>query len=113
MGALEAPQDRHKTGTQDGDLQSGTDRTEAPAEQGALETMAGSLRGLIPWPGHSSQNPSTPPHNFFFPWGSWGVSGALWGQTKRNKTGQPSGARQTGQDKTGQDSPQEQEALLG
>ncbi len=68
--ALEAPQDRHgqehRTGT------SRAEQTkEAMAELGALAAMAGGLhgRGLIPRPGHSSRNPSTPPKQKF-PWGS-------------------------------------------
>ncbi len=62
-----------------------------------------------PRPGPYSRNPYYPPKKF--PWGSQGVSGALRGRTDRtvqDRTGKPSGARQTGQD-----SPQEQEALLG
>ncbi len=45
-----------------GALEDGTDRSEAKAEQGDLEAMAGSLRGrgLVPRPGHYNRNPSTP-----------------------------------------------------
>ncbi len=69
MGALEAPQDRHgqehRTGTSRAEQ-----TTEAIAVQGAQEAMAGGLhgRGLVPRPGHSSRNPSTPPKKI--PWGS-------------------------------------------
>ncbi len=99
MGALEVPQDRQRTGTQDGDLQSGTDNSEAMAELAALEAMAvqgasgghGVARGsgghgsagssgghgrwsLWPWPrsprpGPYSRNPFTPPK---ISWGSLG-----------------------------------------
>ncbi len=67
-------------------------------------------RGLVPRPGHFSRNPSTPPQKKI-PGEVRGYqepSGA--GHTEQYMTGQerPSGARQTGQD-----SPQEQEALLG
>ncbi len=57
-------------------------------------------RGLIPRPGHSSRNPSTPPKNF---------PGVVRGYQE------PSGARQTGtgQSILEQDTPQEQEALRG
>ncbi len=58
-------------------------------EQGALEAMAGGLRGrgLVPRPGHSSRNPSTPQKKFH---------GAARGYQE------PLGAKQTG---TRQDSP--------
>ncbi len=65
MGALEAPQDRHGQ-----EHRTGTSRAEQTMEtmavQGAQEAMAGGLRGrgLVPRPGHSSRNPSTPPQNF-------------------------------------------------
>ncbi len=79
MGALEAPQDRHGQ-----EHRAGTSRAEQTNEamaelgaleamavqgaqeamevQGAQEAMAGGLhgRGLVPRPGHSSRNPSTP-----------------------------------------------------
>ncbi len=86
---------------------------EAMAVQGAQEAMAGGPcgRGLVPRPGHSSRNPSTPPKKF---------PGEVRGYQE------PSGARRTGQDRNrtahrakqtgtgqGQDNPQEQEALLG
>ncbi len=66
--------------------------TEAMVELGAQEAMAGGLhgRGLVPRPGHSSRNPSTPPKKF---------PGVVRGYQE------PSGAKQTGQYKTGQDSP--------
>ncbi len=68
-------------------------------------------RGLVPRPGHSSRNPSTPPKK-----NSLGKLGGIRSppgldredRTVHDRTGQPSGARQTGQD-----IPQEQEALLG
>ncbi len=47
-------------------------------------------RGLVPRPGHSSRNPSTPPPNF---------PGEVRGYQE------PSGAKQTGQYKTRQESP--------
>ncbi len=68
----------------------------AMAVQGAQEAMAGGLHGhgLVPQPGHSSRNPSTPP--------------------KKNSLGKLGGIRSppelNTQDKT---VPQEQEALLG
>ncbi len=57
---------------------------EAMAVQGAQEAMAGGLhgRGLLPRPGHSSRNPSTPQKKF---------PGEVRGYQE------PSGARQTGQ----------------
>ncbi len=57
---------------------------DAMAVQGAHEAMAGGLlgRGLVPRPGHSNRNPSTP-KNFH---------GAARGYQE------PSGAKQTGQD---------------
>ncbi len=85
---------------------------EAMAVQGAQEAMAGGPcgRGLGPLgPAPTAGTLSTPPPKF--PWGSQGVSGALRGWTHRtvhDRTGKPSGARQTGQY-----IPQEQEALLG
>ncbi len=57
MGTLEAPQDRHGGGLQDGSGDSGAmvgqGAQEAMAEQGAQEAMAGGLRGcdLILHPG--------------------------------------------------------------
>ncbi len=77
MGALEAPQDRHGQ-----EHRTGTSRAEQTMEtmavQGAQEAMAGGLRGrgLVPRPGHSSRNPSTPPPKISM--GQLGVSGALW-----------------------------------
>ncbi len=66
---------------------------EAMAELGALEAMADGLRG--PWPrsprpGPYSRNPFTPPKNFP-------------GEVREYQ--EPSGARQTGQYKTKQESP--------
>ncbi len=57
---------------------------EAMAVQGAQEAMAGGLhgRGLVPRPGHSSRNPSTPQKKFH---------GLFRGYQE------PSGARQRGQ----------------
>ncbi len=58
---------------------------EAMAVQGAQEAIAGGLRGrgLVPRPGHSSRNPSTPQKKFH---------GAARGYQE------PSGAKHTGQD---------------
>ncbi len=89
---------------------------EATAVQGAQEAMAGGLV-LVPRPGHSSRNPSTPQKNF--PGEVRGYqepSGVR--HTGTNRTGQESPPGLDKQDKTGpptleQDSPQEQEALLG
>ncbi len=80
----------------------------AMAELGALEAMADGLRG--PWPrsprpGPYSRNPFYPPQNF--PGKSGGIRSPP-GLDTQNSTGQTSRARQTGQD-----SPQEQEALQG
>ncbi len=61
--------------------------------------------GLLPRPGHSSRNPSTPPKISL---GKLGGIRSPPGLDRQDSTGQPSGARQTGQD-----IPQEQEALLG
>ncbi len=118
MGALEAPQNRHGQ-----DHRTGTSRaeqmTEAMAELGALEAMAelGALAdrlqglGLGPLvPAPTAGTLTTPPQKKI-PGEVRGYqepSGA--GHTEQYMTGQerPSGARQTGQD-----NPQEQEALLG
>ncbi len=113
------------------------------AELGALEAIADGLRGprpRPPRPGPYSRNPTTPPPKMSM--GKWGGirsppglnrqdstkhdRTALQGQTDRtvqNTTGQPSRARQTGQDtttgkpsrarQTRQDIPPEPEALLG
>ncbi len=85
---------------------------EAMAVQRAQEAMAGGLRGrgLVLRPGHSSRNPSTPPKNFHgAARGYQEPSGARHrNRTGQDRTGKPSRARQTGQD-----IPQEQEALLG
>ncbi len=78
---------------------------EAMAELGDLEAMAGHFRGpgLGPLgPAPTAGTLSTPPPKKF-PWGIKGVSGALRGWTDT----------ETGQDTLEQDSPQEQEALLG
>ncbi len=95
----------HRTGTSRAEC-----RKEAIAVPGAQEAMAGGLRGrgLVPQPGHSSRNPSTPSQNFH---------GASRGYQE------PSGARHRNRThsnktvyrkiQTGQDNPQEQEALLG
>ncbi len=70
------------------------------AELGALEAMADGLRG--PWPrpprpGPYSRNSTTPPQNFHGEVrGYQEPSGAK--QTGQNMTGQPSRARQTGHD---------------
>ncbi len=56
-GRFGGPSGQTQTGIQDGGLQDGTDRSEAKAELGALEAMAGGLRGR----GHYSRDPSTPP----------------------------------------------------
>ncbi len=128
MGALEAPQNRHGQ-----DHRTGTSRaeqmTEAMAELGALEAMAvqgaqeamaelGALAdrlqglGLGPLvPAPTAGTLTTPPPPKKIPGEVRGYqerSGA--GHTEQYMTGQerPSGARQTGQD-----NPQEQEALLG
>ncbi len=98
MGALEAPQDRHAQ-----DHRTGTSRAEqmmeamaelgaleAMAVQGAQEAMAGGISWPWPLPGHSSWNPSTPQKKF---------PGEVRGYQE------PSGARQTGQYMTRQDSP--------
>ncbi len=72
----------------------------AMAELGALEAMADGLRG--PWPrpprpGPYSRNSTTPPQNFHGEVrGYQEPSGAR--QTGQNMTGQPSRARQTGHD---------------
>ncbi len=113
MGALEAPQDKHgqehRTGTsraeQTTEAMAELGALEAMAVQGALEAMAGHFRGLglgPLGPAPTAGTLSTPPQKKF-PWGIKGVSGALRGWTD---TG-------TGQDTLEQDSPQEQEALLG
>ncbi len=66
VGTLEAPQDRHGGGLQDGSGDSGAmgeqGALEAMAELGALEAMAGGLRGLglATRPGHYSWSPTTP-----------------------------------------------------
>ncbi len=147
VGALEAPQDRHGQGPQDGDLQSGTDNSEAMAEladleamavqgaqeamavqgaqeamavqgaqeamvvQGAQEAMAGGLRG--PWPqsprpGPYSRNPFTPQKKFHGAARGYQEPSGAGHITVHDMTGQDSRARQTGQD-----IPQEPEALLG
>ncbi len=62
---------------------------EAMVVQGAQDAMAG-LVFLVPRPGHSSRNPSTPQKNF---------PGEVRGYQE------PSGARQIGQHMTGQESP--------
>ncbi len=80
MGALEAPQDRHrdihKTGPPERNRQ-----TEAKVEQGAQEAKAGGPSW--PWPRPSARplqlGPLYPPKKN--PWGSSGVSGALRGET--------------------------------
>ncbi len=81
-------------------------RKEATEVPGAQEAMAGGLhgRGLVPRPGHSSRNPSTPQKMSM---GHLGVSGAR----HRNRTHSNKTVYRTIQ--TGQDNPQEQEALLG
>ncbi len=113
MGALEAPQDKHgqehRTGTmaelgaqgamavqgaQEAMAELGA--LEAMAVQGAQEAIAGRLRGLglgPLGPAPTAGTLSTPPKNF---------PGEVRGYQE------PSGAKQTGQD-----NPQEQEALLG
>ncbi len=113
MGALEAPQDRHgqehRTGTSRAELGA----QEAMAELGAQEAMAvqGAQEALasVPSARPLQPEPLLPPPPPNFPGvvrGYQEPSGAK--QTGQYKTGKPSGARQTGQD-----SPQEQEALLG
>ncbi len=119
MGALEAPQDRHGQEHRTETSRAERNRqTEAKAEPGALEAMAepgalkamaepGALkamaepgaqeamaggsrgRGLVPWPGHSSRNPSNPPQKKFH------------GAARGNQ--EPSGARH--RNRTGQESP--------
>ncbi len=81
-------------------------RKEAMEVPGAQEAMAGGLhgRGLVPRPGHSSRNPSTPKKMSM---GHLGVSGAR----HRNRTHSNKTVYRTIQ--TGQNNPQEQEALLG
>ncbi len=84
---------------------------EAMVVPGAQETMAGGLRGrgLISRPGHFSRNPSTPTpqkkKNYSL--GHQEPSGAR----HRNRTHSNKTVYRTRQ--TGQDNPQEQEALLG
>ncbi len=80
MGALEAPQDRHrdihKTGPPEPNRQ-----TEAKVEQGAQEAKAGGPSW--PWPRPSAW-PLQPGPLYPLkknPWGSSGVSGALRGET--------------------------------
>ncbi len=140
-GRSGGPSGQTRTGTQDGDLQSGTmaelgaleamavqGAQVAMAELGALEAMADGLRGLGLGPLGPAPTAGThttpPPQNF---------PGEVRGYQE------PSGAKQTGQtgqgsppgpdrqdstkqecppgpdrqDRTGQDSPQEPEALLG
>ncbi len=68
MGALEAPQDRHRQDSPDRELQSRTQKG-GHGGAGSSEAMAGGLRGrgLISRPGHFSRNPSTPtpPKNIY------------------------------------------------
>ncbi len=86
MGALEAPQDKHgqehRTGTSRAEQM-----TEAMAELGAQEAMAGRLRGLglgPLGPAPTAGTLSTPQKNF---------PGEVRGYQE------PSGAKQTGQDR--------------
>ncbi len=111
MGALEAPQDKHgqehRTGTSRAEQ-----TTEAMAELGALETMAGGHSWLWPRPSARPLQPEPfyPPQKNSL--GKLGGIRSPSGLDTQNKymTGQerPSRARQTGQD-----IPQEPEALLG
>ncbi len=89
----------------------GTSRAEHRKEAGAQEAMAGGLhgRGLVPQPGHSSRNPSTPPNFNGVSRGYQEPSGAR--HKNRNRTHSNKTIYRTRQ--TGQDNPQEQEALLG
>ncbi len=104
LGALEA---MAVQGAQEAMVELGA--LEAMAELGALEAMADGLRG--PWPrsprpGPYSRNSYYPPQKISL--GKWGGIRSPPGLNTQNSTWQDSRARQTGQD-----IPQEPEALLG
>ncbi len=87
---------------------------EAMAELGALEAMADGLRG--PWPrsprpGPYSRNSYYPPQKISL--GKWGGIRSPPGLNRQDSTKQDRNALQGQTDRTGQDSPQEPEALLG
>ncbi len=85
MGTLEAPQDTHGQDKGQGPPERNR-QTEAKAELGALEAMAGGLRGrgLVPRPSHYSQNPSTPPKKIHG--ADTGYQEPSMGYTRRNTT---------------------------
>ncbi len=109
MGALETPQDRHGQDSQDGDLQSGTWKG---GHGGAGSSRGHGRWSSWPWPhpGHSSRNPSTSPQ--IFPGASRGYQEPTGARHRnRNRTHSNMTVYRTRQ--TGQEYPQEQEALLG
>ncbi len=100
-GCSGGPSGQTRTGQQDGDLQSGTDNGgHGRCKELRRPWWCRNLRrpwqvvfhgrGLVPRPGHSSRNPSTPPKHF---------PGEVRGYQE------PSGARQTGQYVTRQENP--------